>query len=259
MSALGKILRVAVTLSATAALLSGGATAALVEIGDLVLRADGGFTPQKLPRRAFAPIHFRGHADLSTKSGAMPPALQQAVVDFDSDGRLNATGLPGCSPEQVANASPEVARQTCGGAIVGTGHIEAVVAIAGRPPETAESPLTLFNGPSQDAHATVVAHAQITDPVVRTFAILIPVERRSGRFRYRATLDVPPIVPADIGTGALTHVDVKAGRRYTFRGKRRSYVSARCSDNILETQGRFTFSDGTVVSGSVMKGCSVRR
>ena len=176
----------------------------------------------------------------------MPPALQQAVVDFDRDGRMSTAGLPSCSPDQVANASPEVARQTCAAAIVGTGHIEAIVALAGRPPETAGSLLTLFNGPPQDGHATVVAHAQITNPVVRTFAILIPVERRRGRFRYRATFDVPPIVPPGLGSGALTHVDVKVGRRYRAAGKRRSYISARCSDNVLETHGRFTFGDGTV-------------
>jgi hypothetical protein len=258
MSALAKSLRVAIALGAIVALLTGGANAALVKVGDLVLEADGGFTPQKLPRRTFAPIDFKGHANLTTRSGAMPPALQQAVVDFDRDGRMSTTGLPGCSPDQVANASPEVARQACAASVVGTGHIEAIVALAGQPPETAGSLLTLFNGPPQGGHATVVAHAQITNPVVRTFAILIPVERRRGRFRYRATLDVPPIVPG-IGTGALTHVDVKVGRRYAFQGKRRSYVSARCSDNVLETHGRFTFSDGIIIDGSVMKGCFARR
>jgi hypothetical protein len=248
----------AIALCAIAALPIPGANGALVQIGDLVLEADGGFTPQKLPRRRFAPIDFKGHADLSTRSGAMPPALQQAVIDFDRDGRMSTSGLPSCSPEQVEDASPEVARQTCAAAIVGTGHIKAIVALSGQPPETTGSLLTLFNGPFQ-GHATVVAHAQITNPVVRTFAILIPVERRRGRFRYRATLDVPPIVPPGIGTGALTHVDAKVGRRYRVGGKRRSYVSARCSDNVLETHGRFTFADGTIIDGSVMKGCFARR
>ncbi|HWO15533.1 MAG TPA: hypothetical protein VNM89_02330 [Solirubrobacterales bacterium] len=252
-------LLMAIALCAIAALPIAGANGALVQIGDLVLEADGGFTPQKLPRRTFAPIDFKGHADLSTRSGAMPPALQQAVIDFDRDGRMSTGGLPSCSPDRVADASPEVARQACAAAIVGTGRIGAVVALAGQPPEATGSLLTLFNGPPQDGHATVVAHAQITNPVLRTFAILIPVERRRGRFRYRATLNVPPIVPEGIGTGALTHVDAKIGRRYRANGKRRSYVSARCSDNVLETHGRFTFNDGTVIDGSVMKGCFALR
>ena len=49
----------------------------------------------------------------------------------------------------------------------------------------------------------------------------------------------------------LTHVDVDVGRRYSFGGRKRSYTSARCSDGILRTHGRFSFSDGTIIDGSV--------
>jgi hypothetical protein len=256
MSVLGKSLRVAATFGVAAALLTGGANAALVQVEDLVLRADGGFTPQTLPRKAFAPIDFRGYADLSTRSGGVPPALQQAVIDFDRDGRMSTGGLAACLPEQVANATPEAARQSCRAAIVGSGHVEALVALPGQAPAKARSLLTLFNGPRQDGNATVVLHAQMTSPALQTFAVVVPVERRGGPFRYRATFDVPPIAA---GAGALTHVDVKVGRRYRTGGKRRSYVAARCSDNILETHGRFTFSDATIIEGTVMKGCQVRR
>jgi hypothetical protein len=258
MSALGKSLRVSVAVGASVALLAVAADAALVKVGDLVLRADGGFRPNELPRKAFAPIDFQGYADLSTRSGGMPPALQQAVIDFDRDGRMSTAGLASCTPDRVANASPEAARQVCAAAIVGTGHVEAMIALAGQPPNTATSLLTLFNGPRQGGNATVVAHAQMTNPVLQTFAILIPVERRRGPFRYRATLNVPPIAPG-VGIGALTHVDVKVGRRYRAGGQRRSYTAARCRDGILETHGRFTFSDATIIEGTVMKGCQVRR
>jgi hypothetical protein len=246
---------VAAVALALVALAAGAANAALVKVGDLVLRADGGFTPLKLPQKAFAPIHFQGHADLSTRSGAVPPALQQAVIEFDRDGRMSTGGLAKCAPEQVADSSPEAARVACRAAIVGRGRVEALVALPGQPAVEAESPLTLFNGPRQGGGATVVVHAQMTSPALQTFAILVPVERRAGRFRYRATLDVPAIAG---GAGALTRVAAKVGRRYTSQGKRRSYVSARCSDSVLETRGRFTFGDGTIIEGSVMKGCYVR-
>ena len=52
-----------------------------------------------------------------------------------------------------------------------------------------------------------------------------------------------------------THVDVEIGRRYRAGGKPRSYASARCSDNILQTHGRFSFEDGTVIDGLVEKYC----
>ena len=40
---------------------------------------------------------------------------------------------------------------------------------------------------------------------------MIPIERRSGAYRYRATFDVPKLA-AD---GVLTHIDGRIGRRYS--------------------------------------------
>jgi len=45
------------------ALFGGSASGALVEVENLVLRADGGFKPQSLPRHRFAPIDFQGHVE----------------------------------------------------------------------------------------------------------------------------------------------------------------------------------------------------
>ncbi|HXQ88480.1 MAG TPA: hypothetical protein VN733_02475, partial [Solirubrobacterales bacterium] len=71
-----------------AAALGGTATAALVEVDDVVLRAYGGFKPQALPQRKFAPIDFHGRLDIAAKGGGRPSPLRQALIDFDHDGRL---------------------------------------------------------------------------------------------------------------------------------------------------------------------------
>lgn len=227
------------------------ATPAIVEVDNLILHADGGFRPRQLPRARFAPIEFQGYVSLAAKDGGPPAALQQAIVDFDRDGRLSVAGLSTCPPQRVAQASTEEARRTCPGAIVGSGRVDATIALASGP-VPATSPLTIFNGPPLAGHPTVVIHARTTVPGTQTYAILVPIERRPGPFRYRATLDVPPIAA---GFGAITHLRVKIGRRYSARGKRRSYVSARCSDGILQTHGRFAFEDGTIVDGAVEKFC----
>jgi hypothetical protein len=248
-----RLIRLAALFCAGALALAANAAGegALVEVNDLVLRADGGFQPRSLPRRQFAPIDFHGHVDIAAKGGGKPSALESAALDFDRDGRLSAGGLPVCAPEQVASASPAEARQACAGAIVGTGHLEALVELGGGT-VTARSPLTLFNGPSQAGNPTVVVHAQVTVPATQTFAIVVPIERRRGPFRYHAGLTLPPIAG---GLGAITHLDVKIGRRFRAGGQRRSYVSAHCSDGVLQTHGRFTFADGTVIDGSVEKPC----
>jgi hypothetical protein len=236
-------------------LVAGGANAALVRVGNLVLTADGGFTPRQLPRRSYAPIDFRGFADLRSTDGSVPAPLQQAVIDFDRDGRLTTKGLPVCQPATLEGATPPEARNRCHGAIVGTGHVGALIAREGQPPVPASSALTLFNGPRQEGKPTVILHARTTVPAVQTFLITVPIERRRGAYRYRATVDVPPVAG---GFGSLTHLDVKVGKRYSFHGAKRSYTAARCGDGILRTHGRFTFSGGIIIDGSIEKACTVR-
>jgi len=233
---------------------AGTASGALVEVNDLVLHADGGFHPRLLPRRQFAPIEFEGHVDIDAKGGGKPAPLRQALIDFDRDGRLSVGGLPTCSPESIANASVEEARRICRGSIVGSGHIEALVSLSsGTVP--ASSLLTIFNGQPLNGRPTAILHAQFTVPATQTYAIVVPIERRRGEFRYRARIELPPLAG---GLGALTHLDVKIARRYRAGGMPRSYVSARCSDNILRTHGHFSFEDGTVIDGQVEKYCRAK-
>ncbi len=241
--------------AAIVALVAGPAGAAKVRVGSLVLRADGGFTPRALPKRSYAPIEFEGHGDIKTTDGSMPPVLQQAKLEFDRDGKLTAAGLATCAPSRIEGATTKQARQRCRGAIVGSGHVGAAIALPGRRRVDIRAPLTLFNGPQRGGNPTVVAHTRSTYPTVETYVVVVPIEKRRGVYGYRASLTVPPIAG---GYGALTHIDTKIGRRFRAQGSRRSYVSARCSDYILQTRGRFSFADGTVISGVVYKTCRPR-
>ena len=251
---LPRLSRAALATLAALALAAGTAAGdgALVETNDVVLRADAGFQPQKLPRRSYAPIDFQGHVDLRGRNGAPLPALQQALIEFDHDGRLDVAGLPTCAPESIAAASTAEARATCRGAIVGRGHLGVVVALPSGPVH-AEAPLTIFNGPRLEGNPTAILHARFTSPATQTYAIVVPIERIPGRFRYRARIELPPLAG---GLGALTHIDAKLHRLFRTGGREHSYVSARCSDHILQTHGYFSFADGTVISGQVERYCA---
>jgi hypothetical protein len=237
-------------------LAGGAASAALVKTGNLVLTADGGFAPSKLPRRSYVPIDFWGHANLKAVDGGVPTAVQQIAIDFDRDGRLGLGGLTSCRyPQHLEGTSSLGARETCGGALVGEGRVAAMIALPGAPPVKTSSELLIFNGPRQDGHPTAILHARFKYPSPQTYLITVPIERRRGLYRYRVTIDVPPI--AD-GFGSLVQVSANIGRRYRYRDQARSYVSGRCGDGIFRTHGRFTFADGTIVDGSVEKPCTVR-
>jgi hypothetical protein len=233
--------------------IAGAANAARVRVGTLILRADGGFEPRVLPRHAYAPIRFQGHAEIGTTNSEPPPALRRVRLDFDRDGRLTTAGLPVCPPSRIEGTAPMQARQLCKGAIVGTGHVGVAISVPGHSRVDVTSPLTLFNGPRQGGDPTVIAHAQTTFPAPETYVVTIPIERSTGTYGYRTTFDLPEIAN---GHGALTHIDAKIGRRYSFRGSKRSYTSARCSDGVLQTHGFFYFADGTIISGAVFRPCT---
>jgi hypothetical protein len=247
------LLTAAALLAAGTALLAGAADAATVRVGTLVLHADGGFAPRLLPKHAYAPIHFQGYGDIKTTDGSVPPALQHVKLEFDHDGHLTTAGLSICQPAKLEAATPEEARHRCAAAIVGTGHLAASVPLPLLGRLTMRAPLTLFNGPRQDGDPTVILHAQAPFPISETYVVVIPIERRHGIYGYRAEFDVPPIAA---GLGSLTRIDATVGRRYRAGGSERSYVSARCSDYILQTRGSFSFADGTVIYGSAFKSCT---
>ena len=240
------------------------ATAPVAEAGratvtyrNLVLNASGTFQPQLLPRGRFAPISFQGEVRFSTRSGVgRPLPLTEAAIDFDRDGRLDVAGLPTCTAATVATLPTAAARSACGAAQVGEGLIEAAVEPApGAAPVTVKAPLTIFNGPAEAGNPTAVLHANLGAPAGQTLAITAPIERIPGEFRYRVTLHLPPIAG---GLGSLTRIRAEVGRRFRAGGQPRSYVSAHCPDSILKTHGRFTFTDGTIVDGSVEAFCRAK-
>jgi hypothetical protein len=252
-----RILPFFVAILACAMLAEGAFGSAMVETRELRLKLNADFQPLNLPVHQFAPVRFEGYLDITKPGGeGLPPTLKQVVVDFDRDGRLDVAGLPTCAPETISGASTEEARALCKGAMVGTGKLEALVALPSGPVPTS-SQLSLFNGPRQEGHPTVIVHARLNVPTTLTYAFVVPIEKRPGEFRYRTTFNVPPLAN---GLAAITHIDIKVGRRYTAGGVKRSYVAARCSDHILRSHGIFTFTNGLVIEGvGLEKYCAQRK
>jgi hypothetical protein len=250
----GRQIKRAILLTACVSVLAfsvGGANAALIKVGSLVLKADGGFVPSALPRDSFEPIDFHGHANLINTKGGAPTALEEMRLDFDRDGLLEVRGLPKCTVGRISHATVDQARRKCADAIIGTGHVGAIFDLFGVPVE-ARVKATLFNGPRKGGHPTVVGHTHTTLPTTRTYTAVIPIRPLNGPFSYRATFDVPKLA-AD---GVLTHIDGRIGRRYDFKGKERSYVNARCTTGIIRTHGHFLFADGTIMDGTLEKPCT---
>ncbi len=50
-----------------------------IRAGDIVIDADGGFSPKALPKAENAPITLHGGGKISTVSGALPPILKTVM------------------------------------------------------------------------------------------------------------------------------------------------------------------------------------
>ncbi|HEX6456335.1 MAG TPA: hypothetical protein VF009_07430 [Solirubrobacterales bacterium] len=239
-------------------LLLGTATAAAVilKAGDLIIKAEGGFSPTTLPKKHNAPITLKGGGELSTRSGQLPPILKTLTIEFDRHGAVETRGLEVCRPGELQSTDVPAARRACPGAIVGEGAGRAIVAFPEQEPIHISSPITLFNGPPKKGQPTVLAHAYTTVPVPTTFIVPIVIEKiHHGVYGYRTKATIPKIAG---GSGVPIAGHLTIGKKWTYKGKRYSYVNARCETGRLQARGEFTFSDGTFLTGSFLKRCSVR-
>jgi hypothetical protein len=236
------------------------ATASAVEVhlrlGDILITGEGGVTPSRLPKDRDAPITIHGGGTISTVSGAYPPVIKDINFEFDKHGSVVTTGLPVCTAAKLQATTVPAARGNCPGAIVGKGSGRGVVVFPEQPPIPVSSPITLFNGPKKGGNNTVFAHFYTTVPAPVTFVIPIVIQKiKNGIYGYRTEARIPPIAG---GNGIPLSGHLKIGRRWTYKGKRYSYINAHCANGRLQAKGEFGFRDGTVLKGTFFQPCQVK-
>jgi hypothetical protein len=233
------------------------AEAIKLRAGDIIIIADGGFAPTKLPRHENAPITIHGGGRIDTVSGELPPVLETIDIEYDRHGSVETIGLPVCRKGQLEATTVSQARAHCRGSIVGQGSGTAIVKFPEQGPIKASSPITIFNGPRKGGNPTVLAHAYLTKPVVTTFIVPVVIEKiHKGLYGYRTQATIPKIAG---GAGIPIKGSLKIGKKWTFKGKKHSYINARCETGRLQARGQFRFKDGTYLSGTFLRPCTVRR
>ena len=248
---------IAITTVLALLLTASAADAIRIVAGPIVIEAEGGFAPTALPKHENAPITIHGGGSISTTSGALPPILKTLTIYFDRHGAVQTTGLAVCTKGKLAATTTAQARRACPEAIVGEGEGKAIIAFPESLPFSASSPITLFNGPKKDGDPTVLAHAYLTVPVPTTYIVQIVIEKiHDGVYGYRTKGTIPPIAG---GAGVPVSGELRIGRKWTYKGKSYSYINARCETGHLQAKGEFTFDDGTFLTGSFFKPCTVRR
>lgn len=224
------------------------------EAGNIVAVDHGGISPEKLPRHGSAPIAGHIHARFSTKDGTHLPALDHLVIDFDRTLSVNAEGMPACSAADLAARATADAKRVCGSAIVGSGSGEVEIAFPEQAPITVKSPLVAFNGGVHGATTILLVHAYITVPTPAAIVAEAQITKvRNGRYGMHTVTKIPKIAG---GAGSVTAVDLNLGRKFTYRGTRRSYLTASCPTGRYFIQGQLGFADGTALHISHIFPCT---
>ena len=231
--------------------------------GDLVTSFTGSLSPTALPRKTAAPVAVRVAGDVRSASGKEDalPQLRTIKVAINRQGRLFDRGLPICEVATIQPATERGAKQVCGGAIVGSGHVTVRAHIPSQPTFTVNAKLLAFNGPRRNGHKLILAQAYARKPP-GAFVLTFVVRRGQGVFGTTMTATLPKSAQ---GWAYLTHFDMTLRRIYEYRGKQRSYVSAACSApagfrSALFPFARATygFADGQTVTTSVSGRCTVK-
>ncbi len=231
--------------------------------GDLIASFHGGIVPRALPRTEPVPVSISVAGGLESASGdlASLPQLTQISVAINNQGRLFDRDLPVCRPRRIRRGGRASAEANCGGAIIGEGRVVVQVRIPDQLPFLVHSSLLVFNGPREDGRKVILAQAYARKPP-GSFILTFAVQKRAGMFGTVLTTTLPP------GTRSwayITHFAMRLHRTYTYRGRRRSYLSASCAapegfDEALFPFARatYSFANGEKLSMSESEQCRVR-
>ncbi|MGN6588572.1 MAG: hypothetical protein ACTHKT_14055 [Solirubrobacterales bacterium] len=217
-----------------------GATASqavVVQKDDLRVNFDASFSPQALPRSRPAPVTIQVHGAISTTDGSHPPPLRMLEVELNRNGRISTEGLQACSSASLQSTSTSQALARCGAALVGHGHFQAQVNLSGE--VSAGGEILAFNSRRHDKPALLL-HFFVEVPVRLTLVVPLTIGHKAdGQFGTILRSRIPRLGG---GLGSITEIDLSIARRYSFAGKRRSYVSAACSAPAGLPGGVFPFA-----------------
>ena len=259
-----RMCRLAVAIAATLALVGAALAQAEVEQqGNLRVAVSGKLSPHRLPRRGSAPVSVSIGGKIATTDATQPPQLQTLTIEINRNGRLDATGLPTCRVAAIRTASNGRALGACGSSLVGEGKFFGTLTLPGAAPYPLEGKLLVFNGTEGNKHV-LLGHVYSPHPFATSFVITFDI-KSGGKGTYGTVL-VADMKKA-LGTQKnLTGIEMTLNRRYSYRGKRRSYVSAGCPApqgvNLVSfplARTSFSFADGRTLTTTLNRSCKVRR
>jgi hypothetical protein len=248
--ALGALIAVSVAGIASA----GNNTPVTVQVGNLKLTFNGGFSPQALPKKTLAPIALTAEGKIQTLDGTHPPALKEFLLETDKNGAVNVTGYPTCTSGKLQAQDTAHAEAICKSAIIGKGTTNVEIAFPESKPIPVSSKLLVFNGGTTGGVTTYYIHAYITVPTPAAIVTTVKIKNvHHGRYGLEAIATIPEIAG---GSGSVTSFSLKIDKKYTYKGKKMSVISAKCTDGKIQANVIAKFADGTKATAEIIRTCT---
>jgi len=239
-----------------------GASAAIVQVGNLRVTLLGQIQPYRLPRVGTAPIAVFISGHVGTPDGRTPPQLERMTIKVNRRGRLDDTGLPTCGLADLQPGSTQHALDNCSDALVGSGRFWASIVLPDQRPYPTRGRLLVFNG-RRHGHDVIFAHIYTTNPFATSFVITFAIHR-IAQGGYGTELSAS--LPQALGTwGYLDRIKLTLRRKYLYRGRPRSFFNAGCPAPAETSvtafplaRANFAFADGKRIGIDLTKSCRVK-
>lgn len=225
-----------------------------VVAGNLEFTFNGGFSPTKLPKKKLAPIALSASGKIRTLNGEHPPALKEVIVETDKNGAVTTTGFPTCTSGKLQSQDTKHAEAICKSAIIGKGTTNVEVKFPEQNPIPVSSKLIVFNGGTKGGVTTFFIHAYITVPTPAAIVTTVKIKKiHKGRYGLLSVASIPKIAG---GSGSVTSFSLTINKKYTYKGKKMSVLSAKCPDGKLQAHATSVFADGTKAAATIVRTCT---
>jgi hypothetical protein len=226
----------------------------IVRAGDLEVVIDGssGVTPKALSKSKYTPIKFTAAGSVKSLNAAEPhpPALKEVLL-ATKNAAVTTKGYPACKSSQLQAQSTKNAEKVCGKAIIGSGKTTVSVKFPEQKAIPAQSPLLVFNGGTSGSTTTFYIHAYLTQPIVTAIVTTVKIKKAGNGLKTVTT--VPRIAG---GSGSVTDFSLTIDKKYTYKGKKVSVLSAKCVGGKITADVTAKFYDGTSVNADVLRTCT---
>jgi hypothetical protein len=224
----------------------------VVQAGNLIVTIDGssGVTPKALSKSKYTPVAFTAAGSVRTKDGAQAPPIKEVLLDAKNSA-VDVKGYPSCTSGALQARDTNAVKKACPDSIIGTGTTTVSVAFPEQAPIPAKSPLLVFNGGTSGGTTTFYIHAYLTQPI--TTAIVTTVKIKKSGSGLKSVTTIPKIAN---GAGSVTDFSLKIDKKFTYKGKKHSVLSAKCVGGKIQAHVIAKFYDNSQLAADVLRTCT---